>query len=377
MLSVFGLRLLRTLPPVVLTLWDRINDLALIPLPTLVDWGWDHFDGDRLGLALVTFAVVRLRSQPGDYFYTLADNSLSFLAMEVRHRSGGAVTTSAMEDGSEESTLALLEAQVHLTEADFCHQQDHPSDALIHAERALRDFVAFQDSGGVGRSLSQLGQIYLAQGQVDRAVAYGQAAVAVLADTAAIAAQAAAWHGLGLARAAQGDWEGAQTALNAALDRYYRLGQPDAEVHTLIALGQVYVQRREFMFALACYEAALDLGTTRPHHRRAMAQTLIQVGELCEATDRPLWAIAPYEDALDRYRQLGDDAQVQHLYRRLGRLHEALGQVHQALQCYQQAMQPQAVARLREFPSGSTLSPLGFPFLEFQDRSGENRAWGE
>ncbi len=369
---------LQTTSPIVLLAEGYGTDLATLSLTELVNQGWQAFDHGHLLAASLHFVELGTRSkvQREAYFAEMAENSLQFLASELAQQQDCQPQNATEENDVEVTpenisvppaqTIAAdpvdpeiplgtcrLEGQVHLREALFCHRRGQFTPALRHLEAALSRFTSVQDLAGVGHSLSLLGQVYLAQGQAGRALAYCQAATAILSDLNTHPEQGPALQHLGLAHLQKGDFKQAKAALEAALTYFHQQGEILAEGTTLVYLGRVYLHQREFMFALACYEGALDsyLSLSSDQHPKALiAQVLGWIGRLYADTGRSELAIAPYWDALKRYRDLGLWDKVRDLFRRLGRLYETQQRFTIALECYQQSLQgmaPAALPRLR------------------------------
>ena len=358
MFSPLQLTCIQSVAPKFLALHLYSQSLAALPLATLADQAWHHFDHQRLEAAIVLFTLIQARSSQGSdlaplgrlrqrpsqasadtYFQEVSHNSLLFLVTELAQRSPTATTVDSRPHP--EAALLRLEAEVHLKEGQLCYGQGWAIDALHHLEAALKIFTTLQVAVGVGRSLALMGEIHRVQGNISRALASSQAAVTVLENTPAQLERAQALTCMGLAHWAEQDYTPAQQALETALHLYQNLQTPFEEGRVLTWLGQIYVCQGEFMFALACYEATLDLYLPLPQTEaveRQTAQVLIRLGQLCEQTDRPQLAIAPYQEALKQYQRLGDGAGVRHLARCLGRLHETQGRFTLALDYYQQAL---------------------------------------
>lgn len=350
MLPHLKLTCIQSIAPTFLALHLYRQPLATLPIVTLADQAWQHFDHQQIEAAIVLFTLIQARAQTSadSYFQEVTHNSLQFLATELARRTP---TSSAVSQPHPEAALLRLEAEVHLKEGQLCYEQGWWADALHHLESALQIFTALQVAVGVGRSLALMGAIHRTQGYANRAQAYSQAAAVVLENTPAQRDLAQALTCLGLAHWAEQDYNPAQQALETALHLYQTLKMPFEEGRVLTWLGQIYGYQREFMFALACYEATLDLYLPLPQTEdveRQTAQVLMRLGPLCEQTGRPQLAIAPYQEALERYQRLGDGVGGRHLARCLGRLHEDQGRFTLALDYYQQALADMSSATMAQ-----------------------------
>jgi tetratricopeptide (TPR) repeat protein len=235
----------------------------------------------------------------------------------------------------------IQEGQTHWCWGMQHFNQAHFSKALQSFQAALREFMAAQHIVSIGKSLNALSAVYLMQQQYGRSQAYSQAAVSILAPTAARNDYAIALQQLGLSYFKQGDWAIAQSYLERAIAVWRKLGDHWGEDITLVWLGQVYGQRREFMYALACYEAVLErlLGLPCGGWTDQFLGTLLElVMQLCKAMGRPKQAIAPIFAVLNQVVWLQDVRRIELVWRRLGQLYETQQHYVMALECYYQAL---------------------------------------
>ncbi|MDA0265411.1 MAG: tetratricopeptide repeat protein [Cyanobacteria bacterium] len=326
-----------------LTVWLYCTARAALPLQERVTEGWQQFDQGNIAAAIACFQEVLVRAQRlGDiYFSNIAGNSLQFVEQTLVDLEA---ELEALELNGDETALAQGECSLgyeHLSAAQEAIQAACFSAALHYLDQALRQFSASGQLTGVGQSLSTMATVHLATADYSRALTYGQAAIAVLEDCDALPDSAHTLQTLGLAHFHLGDWAAAQARLEQAATLYHRLADSRAEGITLNHLGQVYSQQKDFMFALATYEAALDCCLELPSAatQELTATVLRHTGQLYEGMGYCEFAIAPYRDALDTYQKLGDIAKATLLLQHLGSLYEAQGQYAMAVECYHQLQQ--------------------------------------
>lgn len=130
--------------------------------------------------------------------------------------------------------------------------------ALKNFHLALQYYTQLQHATGIGKSLNGLSGVYLQIQQYGQALACSQAAIAALEATSARQDYALATYQLGVSHLKLQHFSEAEAALNKAITLYHALGDAINEDRVLLHLGQVYAYRQEYMFAIACYEAAID-----------------------------------------------------------------------------------------------------------------------
>ncbi len=328
-----------------LAAWLYCTARADQPLQGRITQGWQQFDQGNIVAAITCFQAVLIRAQAlgNASLVEIAQNSLQFIAQALTDWDVSLQKDSEnLDAAAQPQTVAASQTgHDHLTAAEAASQRtDYPS-ALQHLDRALHQFTAGGDLTGVGQSLSAMARVHLTTAEYSRSLSYGQAAIAVLEDCEARSALAQTLQTFGMAHFHLANWASAQANFEQAAVLSHRLDDTRGEAIALQSLGQVYVQQKTFMFALATYEAALDCCLELPPDttQELTAAILQHIGQLHEAMGYRECAITPYRDALDHYRYLGDWVKATQLLQHLGRLYEAQGQYAMALECYHQLQQ--------------------------------------
>lgn len=232
-------------------------------------------------------------------------------------------------------------AQVNITWGfQYCRQQRF-TNALNCFTRALQQYTQLQHLVGIGKSLNGLSAVYLQTQHYSRAQSYSQAAIAILEDTAARQDYALAVYQLGVSHLKCNHLSQAQRFLEQALALYHDLSDSLSEDRVLLDLGQLYVARQEFMFALACYEAVLDsllIQGLHNHTQELLLTVLERMMQLCEICYGDDCAIVPFQEVLNRYIASGERSQIAQLFWQLGYFHESQQRYTLALECYSQAL---------------------------------------
>lgn len=185
----------------------------------------------------------------------------------------------------------------------FCQrgQQDNAQNKFA---TALAHYTRTQDAVGIGKSLNGLSAVYLDQGCYDRALAYSQAATAILEETDAKHDYAIALYQLGVSQFELQHIAHAEQTFERALTQFYTLSAIEQENHTLIYLGRIYARQHKFLFALACYESVLDSLISNPflQNMREMLNAVLQaVAQLSRQNKTGKDAIASFQSVLEEY----------------------------------------------------------------------------
>ncbi|MEM0979151.1 MAG: tetratricopeptide repeat protein [Cyanobacteria bacterium P01_H01_bin.58] len=215
--------------------------------------------------------------------------------------------------------------------------------AIKFWQAAVQSFTQSQDFIYLGVSLRQLGELYMEQRQYSRSQACSQAAVAVLEPCNVHHEHGHAVYQLGLACLKSGQLSRAEAELERAMQLYQMQQNDLGENRALISLGKLYARRHEFMFALACYESALDslLASYQSCERTEylLIEVLCEISILCRETGHFDWANVPYQDVLSHFIARSRRAELAQACRELGRMYEEDQQYRLALECYYRALQ--------------------------------------
>lgn len=238
---------------------------------------------------------------------------------------------------------ASFMGKAFLTLGSLYRQHRELEQAIKFWQAAVQAFTQSQDSIRLGISLRQLGELYMEKQQYSRSQACSQAAVAVLEPFNVHHEHGHAVYQLGLVHLKLGQLSRAEAELERAM-QLYQMQQNDLdENRALISLGKLYARRREFMFALACYESALD-SLLLPHQscertEYLLIEVLCEISILCRETGHFDWASVPYQDVLSHFISRGRRAELAQACHELGQMYEADQQYRLALECYYQALQ--------------------------------------
>ncbi len=157
------------------------------------------------------------------------------------------------QPGYQHSTIGLLYYQLG--------QWDQ---AIEHSIKALDALNMAKDAVGMGQTLTQLSEIFRQRQQFAIARQCAEMAVFQLRragtqDKTIRSQYALALHQLGCCHYHQGRYSVALKMLERCLAIRQDLKDDLGEALTFVAIGGVYVARQQYLYGLACYEAALEI----------------------------------------------------------------------------------------------------------------------
>lgn len=219
------------------------------------------------------------------------------------------------------------------------YRQERFGNALYNFKAALHQCTQMEDWVGVGKSLNGLSAVYLHCQQYERSLAYSQASRTILATTTARQDYALAVYQLGVSHLKLGNGSAAEPYLEEALAAYQAQSDALNENRVLLHLGQLYAQRQQFMFALACYEAVLDHVLDYPQQGPPpplLIDVLQLIQQVFDQTNHADLAIAPLL-TLEPMAGSGNAQDLTQVFRQLGHMYETQQQYSLAVKCYAHA----------------------------------------
>jgi tetratricopeptide (TPR) repeat protein len=181
-------------------------------------------------------------------------------------------------------------------------------EALTHYQLAASTFRRDQDLIHAGHVSNRRGEIYLAMGQSDRAFHQFQIAIQLFHRGEQASQATAALRNLAMVLHQRGHSAAAMELLEQALSTCDRTGNSLGEAATLTCMGEIYSAQRQFLFALGCFDAALEIyrtaqANTQPQSRDALlyqsARVLSHLANLCEQTGHPDLAEERHQEAFE------------------------------------------------------------------------------
>jgi tetratricopeptide (TPR) repeat protein len=312
-------------------------------LAAMYEVGWQEYDNDHRETALESFQTVLIvAQQQQDQAYMAG--ALNAIAWILDHNeiepSPGEPTPilsapSPQPNATEHELLSDL-----LALANYHHTTDDWQQALDLYQQALELANCHQALTEMGLCLNGLGLIYLSLRNFDRAQTYTQTAVAIFEETSDRVFLAAATHNLGVALYWQHHYEAAIQAFSQSQQLRHQMADILGEAITLDYMGRAFASQQEYMFALSCYQAALECYSEMTDYDGIEMQIAILQGHiaiLCEQTHHQELAISHYLDALETFQSNAEYSSATLMQHRLARLHETSGRTTMALYYYEQA----------------------------------------
>jgi len=181
-------------------------------------------------------------------------------------------------------------------------------EALTHYQLAASAFRRDQDLINAGHVSNRRGELYLAMGQSDRACQQFQIAIQLFHRGEQASQATTALRNLAMVLHQRGHSAAAMGLLEQALSTCDRTGNSLEEAATLTCLGEIYSAQRQFLFALGCFDAALEIYRTaqtssQPQSRDALlyrsARVLSHLADLCDQTGHPDLAEERHQEVFD------------------------------------------------------------------------------
>lgn len=308
---------------------------------TLYTMGWHQFDDGSVEPALATFQKLLIGAQQinDGAKMEMALNGIGFIYQncELQQAAEAQIRTPAeIEDFESPSTPEAL-----LGIANHYHVTANYEQALTYYERALYQATRLQRITQMGLCLNGMGLIYRKLQNYERSHTYSQAAVEMFTESGDRTYRAAALHNLGITCYRLQRHGQALHHFEQALSLRNSLKDLLGESMTLACMGQVYVHRQEFLFALGCYQAALEACREFGQQVNVVQEESILLGQIarvCEHTNHKDLAINYYLEALEKLQHDETSYGTAMILNRLGRLHEGLGHHAIALHYYHEAL---------------------------------------
>jgi predicted ATPase/class 3 adenylate cyclase len=190
-------------------------------------------------------------------------------------------------------TAFLAEAQGEMTRAQALQ------------EEALALYQSAADVEGEARAVSALGQIARQRGDFSTARSREQAALEAWRRAGDVAGTAGALMELGLLRQLEGDYTGAEPELRESLRLFRQVRDELGEAHALNRLGLLAMSTGRLEEAVARFEESLRLWRGLDN-RQMLASDLHNLGEARHLSGSLDEAERLYQEALAHFEELGD-----------------------------------------------------------------------
>ena len=208
---------------------------------------------------------------------------------------------------------------------------------LDYLQQSLLGFQKIGDRSGEAATLNNIGGIYRATGQPQKALEFYNQALPIRREIGDRSGEAATLNNIGGIYYATGQPQKALEFYNQALPIRREVGDRSGEATTLNNIGGIYYATGQPQKALEFYNQALPI-RREVGDRSGEATTLNNIGGIYRATGQPQKALEFYNQALPIRREVGDRSGEATTLNNIGGIYRAIGQPQKALEFYNQAL---------------------------------------
>jgi len=236
--------------------------------------------------------------------------------------------------------------------------------AIVKFEEALKLFRAVGDRGGEAGTLNNIGLVYSALGEKQKALEYYSQSLPRLravGDHGAITL-----NNIGLVYSELGQKQKALEYYSQSLPLSRAVGDRSLEATTLTSIGSVYSALGEEQKALEYYSQSLPLNRA-VGDRRGEAITLTNIGGVYSALGEKQKALEYYSQSLPLSRTVGDRRGEAATLNNIGSVYSALGEKQKALDYYSQSLPLSRTVGDRA-KEANTLNNIGLVYSEVGEK---------
>jgi CHAT domain-containing protein/uncharacterized protein HemY len=209
--------------------------------------------------------------------------------------------------------------------------------ALDYYNEALPILRAVGDRGGEAVTLNNMGAVYDDLGEKQKALDFFNQALPILRAVGDRRGEATTLNNIGLVYSALGEKQKALDYYNQALPIFRAVGDRGGEATTLNNIGRVYSALGEKQKALDFYNQALPIFRAAGD-RGGEATTLNNIGRVYDDLGEKQKALNFYNQALPIFRAVGDRGGEAVTLNSIGRVYDDLGEKQKALDFFNQAL---------------------------------------
>jgi len=235
---------------------------------------------------------------------------------------------------------AAAAAERALREGDQLYQQGTAQSlrqAIAKYEEALKLFRAVGDRRGEAVILNNIGKVYSALGEQQKALEYYNQSLPLTRATGDRRGEAVMLTNIGKVYSALGEQQKALEYYNQSLPLFRATGDRGGEAVTLNYIGLVYSELGEIQKALEYYSQSLPL-TRAVGDRGSEATTLTNIGSVYLVLGENQKGLEYYSQSLPLSRALGDRTREAVILNNIGQVYSALGDNQKALEYYSQSL---------------------------------------
>jgi tetratricopeptide (TPR) repeat protein len=198
------------------------------------------------------------------------------------------------------------------------------SRAVDYYQRSLQLFRQIGDRRGEGKTLNQLGNILLLQGDHGGGKQYYDQFLSISREIGDRWGEGQVVRNIGDIYLSQYDYRGASKFFEEALDITREIGNRTIESSALVGLGNVYLQQAEYTKAKSLFEQSLNIAR-EIGNKPWEAKTLNQIGLFFHRQGDYVRAKSYYEQSIEIFKQLGNRLSQSRVQTDLSLLYHHLG----------------------------------------------------
>jgi tetratricopeptide (TPR) repeat protein len=240
---------------------------------------------------------------------------------------------------------------------DFLTNRGRQSERLKWLNAGVAQARASKDRRQEGTLLNNIGYLYSALGQKDKALDFFQQALAIRREVGYRSGEGATLNNIGEVYRTLGQTDKALDFFRQALAIWREVGDRSGEGSTLNNIGGVYRALGQMNKALDFYQQALAIWR-EVGDRSGEGTTLNNIGAVYDALGQNDQALDFFQQALAIHREVGNRSMEGTTLNNVGEVYRALGQTDQALDFFQQALAIRREVGDRS-GEGATLSNIG------------------
>jgi len=230
-----------------------------------------------------------------------------------------------------------LELQALNNMGEVYQATGQPQRALELYEQALPLMREHGDRTGEAATLNNIALVYQATGQPQRALELYEQALPLIRELGDHTWEVTTLNNIALVYQATGQLQRALELYEQALPLMRELGNCTGEATTLNNMAGVYQATGQPERALELFEQALPL-VREVGDRAREATTLNNMAGVSLAAGQPQWALELFEQTLPLVREVGDRAGEAVALNNMGQVYQATGQPERALGLFEQAL---------------------------------------
>jgi tetratricopeptide (TPR) repeat protein len=210
--------------------------------------------------------------------------------------------------------------------------------AIAYYKRSLALKEKVGDEYGMAPTFHDLGLVYQYKGNLDKAIECHERSLAIVEKIGDEYGMSCIFNSLGGVYQAKGEWERAIECYERNLAIHEKVGDEHEMVGTLNNLANVYQARGEWERAIECYECSLAI-REKVGDEHEMVGTLNNLANVYQAKGEWERAIECYERSLAIREKVGDEHEMAFSYNNMADLHQDQGRLQEAVPLFKKSVE--------------------------------------